>query len=62
MQLTPALAGSYALLGSKVPEDSTVVTKLRDAGAIILGKANMAQWAGCRSTYVSLSDRFKIDC
>ena len=41
-------AGSYALLGAKVPRDSTVVAKLRAAGAVILGKANMSQWAAWR--------------
>ncbi|OLN97613.1 putative amidase-like protein 1 [Colletotrichum chlorophyti] len=43
-------ADSYALVGAKVPEDSTVAAKLRSAGAIILGKAHMSQWADCRST------------
>jgi len=43
-------AGSYALLGAKVPEDSTVAAKLRRAGAIILGKTNLSQWANYRST------------
>ncbi|KAJ7479515.1 amidase signature enzyme [Mycena latifolia] len=38
-------AGSYALLNSVVPGDSTVVAKLRQAGAIILGKTNMSEWA-----------------
>ncbi|KAF7316089.1 Amidase domain-containing protein [Mycena indigotica] len=38
-------AGSYALLNSVVPGDSTVVAKLRAAGAIILGKTNMSEWA-----------------
>lgn len=42
-------AGSYALLGAKVSEDSTVVAKLRKAGAIILGKTNLSEWAACRS-------------
>lgn len=42
-------AGSYALLGAKVPEDSTVAAKLRKAGAIILGKTNLSQWANSRS-------------
>lgn len=37
-------AGSYALLGSKVPRDAGVVKKLRDAGAVILGKASMSEW------------------
>ena len=33
-------AGSYALLGSVEPKDAGVVTKLRNAGAIIIGKVN----------------------
>ncbi|UKZ53633.1 hypothetical protein TrVGV298_007428 [Trichoderma virens] len=41
-------AGSYALLGAKVPHDSTIASKLRKAGAIILGKANLSQWAASR--------------
>jgi amidase len=43
-------AGSYALLGSVPPGDSTVAAKLKKAGAIILGKANLSQWANYRST------------
>ncbi|KAK3355986.1 amidase signature domain-containing protein [Neurospora tetraspora] len=42
-------AGSYALVGAKVPEDSTVAAKLRKAGAIILGKTNLSEWANFRS-------------
>lgn len=42
-------AGSYALLGAKVPRDSTVAAKLRQAGAIILGKTNLSEWANFRS-------------
>lgn len=42
-------AGSYALLGSVVPRDAGVVTKLRNAGAIILGKANLSEWSHWRS-------------
>ncbi|KAI1766940.1 amidase signature enzyme [Hypoxylon sp. FL1150] len=42
-------SGSYALLGAKVPRDSTVARKLREAGAIILGKSNLSQWANFRS-------------
>ncbi|KAH8598253.1 amidase [Bisporella sp. PMI_857] len=42
-------AGSYALPGAKFPNDSTVVSKLRAAGAIILGKANLSEWAQLRS-------------
>lgn len=48
-------AGSYALLGATVPRDSTVVGKLRDAGAVILGKATMGEWAQCRSRQASSS-------
>jgi len=43
-------AGSYALLGSKVPRDAHVVSKLREAGAIILGKSSLPEWYGFRST------------
>ncbi|KAB5551022.1 amidase signature domain-containing protein [Coniochaeta sp. 2T2.1] len=42
-------AGSYALLGAKVPRDSTMAAKLRKAGAILLGKTNLSQWANYRS-------------
>lgn len=41
-------AGSFALLGAKVPRDSTLAAKLRKAGAIILGKTNLSQWANYR--------------
>ena len=43
-------AGSYALEGSVPPEDSSVARKLREAGAILLGKANLSEWANFRST------------
>ncbi len=43
-------AGSFSLLGAKVPRDSTLVAKLRKAGAIILGKTNLSQWANYRSS------------
>lgn len=42
-------AGSYALLGATVKEDATMAAKLRQAGAIILGKTNLSQWANFRS-------------
>ncbi|KAG9228563.1 glutamyl-tRNA amidotransferase subunit A [Amylocarpus encephaloides] len=42
-------AGSFSLLGAAVSRDSTVAAKLRVAGVIILGKANMSQWAYFRS-------------
>jgi amidase len=43
-------AGSYALLGAKVPRDATVAAKLRKAGVVLLGKTNLSQWANFRST------------
>lgn len=43
-------AGSYALVGAKVPRDSGTVARLRAGGAIILGKANMSQWAMFRAS------------
>ncbi|RZC91794.1 hypothetical protein C5167_027850 [Papaver somniferum] len=45
--------GSYALLNSVVPRDAGVVTRLRNAGAVILGKASCSEWSGFRGTGVS---------
>jgi amidase len=42
-------AGSMALAGSIAAQDSTVAAKLREAGAVILGKANLSEWANFRS-------------
>ena len=44
-------AGSLALLGSKPIKDSFLVKQLRAAGAIILGKTNLSEWANIRSTH-----------
>jgi amidase len=41
-------AGSLALVGSRVPEDATVAARLRAAGAVIIGKANLSEWANFR--------------
>lgn len=43
-------AGSWALLGSIPPRDAFSVKKLRDAGAVLLGKATMSEWADMRSS------------
>lgn len=41
-------AGSWALLGSKVPKDAFIIWRLRQAGAVLLGKTNLDEWAGMR--------------
>lgn len=43
-------AGSLALLDAKPPRDAFIVSRLRDAGAVILGKTNLSEWANFRST------------
>jgi amidase len=46
-------AGSLALVGSKPARDAFVARKLRDAGAVILGKTNLSEWANFRSNHSS---------
>lgn len=46
-------AGSWALLGNVVPRDSHAVHGLRKAGALLLGKAAMSEWADMRSNNYS---------
>lgn len=41
-------AGSLAIFGSHVPGDATIIQRLRNAGAVILGKANLGEWANFR--------------
>src|SRR5437899_5277160 len=41
-------AGSLALVGSVVPDDATIIRRLRNAGAVILGKTNLGEWANFR--------------
>jgi len=43
-------AGSLALIGPPPRQDATIAKHLRDAGAIILGKTNLSEWANFRST------------
>src|SRR5262249_60323432 len=43
-------AGSLALVGAKPPKDSFLVKRLRDAGALVLGKTNLSEWANIRSS------------
>src|SRR6266496_423213 len=42
-------AGSLALTGSRPKRDATVVERLRNAGAVILGKTNLSEWSNIRS-------------
>jgi len=43
-------AGSLALVGTPAPRDAFIVEQLRAAGAVILGKTNLSEWANFRST------------
>ena len=45
----PTTGGSWALINNKNNRDSPIVKKLRDSGAVILGKTNLSQWANFRS-------------
>ena len=42
-------AGSLALVGSRVPRDAFIVQRLRQAGAIILGKTSLSEWSNIKS-------------
>lgn len=44
-------AGSLALLGSRVPRDAFIASGLRRAGAVILGKTNLSEWADYRASF-----------
>ncbi len=46
----PTTAGSLALVDNAPGRDAPLVTRLREAGAVILGKANLSEWANIRST------------
>lgn len=46
-------AGSLALRGSVVPRDAFVVARLREAGAVLLGKTTLSEWADARSSNYS---------
>ncbi len=50
MDAMQTTAGSLALVGAKAPRDAFVVMRLREAGAVILGKTNLSEWANFRST------------
>ncbi len=46
----PTTAGSLALIANVATQDAPLVRRLTDAGAVILGKANLSEWANFRST------------
>jgi len=43
-------AGSLAMLGAPAPRDAFIVKRLREAGAVIIGKTNLSEWANIRSS------------
>ncbi len=49
----PTTAGSFFLEGSIPPDDAFIVSKLRQAGAVILGKTNLSEWANFHSSFSS---------
>ena len=46
-------AGSLALAGSPASQDAFIVRRLRESGAVILGKTNLSEWANFRSNHSS---------
>jgi amidase len=46
-------AGSLAMVGAKAVRDAHVAARLREAGAVILGKTNLSEWANFRSSHSS---------
>jgi amidase len=46
-------AGSLALVGARPQRDAFIVQRLREAGAVIIGKTNLSEWANFRSTHSS---------
>ena len=44
-------AGSLALVGARAPRDAHVVARLREAGAVLLGKTNLSEWANLRGAH-----------
>ena len=50
---TLTTAGSLALIDAPAPQDAPLVARLRQAGAVILGKTNLSEWADFRSAHAS---------
>jgi amidase len=53
-------AGSLALVGSRVRRDATIVNRLRAAGAVVLGKANLSEWANFRGVVPPALERLGL--
>ncbi|KUJ20268.1 amidase signature enzyme [Mollisia scopiformis] len=53
--LLDASAGTYALLGAKPAVESSLISRLRKTGVIILGKTNLSEWANFRGLNISAS-------
>ncbi|MCW9707883.1 amidase [Fodinibius salsisoli] len=49
----PTTAGARAMKGSIPPDDAFITAKLREAGAVILGKSNLSEWANFHSSFSS---------
>ncbi|KAI0198955.1 amidase [Astrocystis sublimbata] len=47
----PFYVKDFVLIGAKVPDDANVVKLLRNEGAVLLGHANMSEWASMRASY-----------
>ena len=50
---TLTTAGSLALMGAPASQDAALVARLRKAGAVVLGKTNLSEWADFRSAHAS---------
>ena len=48
--LMATTAGSLAMLGARPPEDAALVRRLRAAGALVMGKTNLSEWANARGS------------
>jgi amidase len=46
-------AGSLAMVGARPAQDAFIVSRLREAGAVIIGKTNLSEWANFRSSHSS---------
>jgi Asp-tRNA(Asn)/Glu-tRNA(Gln) amidotransferase A subunit family amidase len=57
----PTTGGSIALMDSRPPDDAFMVRRIREAGAIVLAKTNMAEWAFMSSSYGTTANAYALD-